>query len=101
MQSLQRQRQEFRIVHWDLFHSGTPVFPRFRTYESPKPQRLSEEQPGYRQAGAGMIPWSDLTFRIVSSSRCQLLEIARGLSYMHDLGIVHGNVKIVRPILVL
>jgi len=35
----------------------------------------------------------------VSSSRHQLLEVARGLKYMHSLGIVHGNLEIVRPIL--
>ena len=44
-------------------------------------------------------PSSDLLLLIVSLPRSQLLEIARGLKYMHSLGIVHGNVKTVRPIL--
>ena len=37
---------------------------------------------------------------IVSSSRHQLLEIARSLEHMHGLGIVHGNVAIVSRVLV-
>lgn len=35
----------------------------------------------------------------IASSRHQLLEIARGLMYMHSLGIAHGNLKIVRLLL--
>jgi len=35
----------------------------------------------------------------VSSPRRQLLDIARGLKYMHGLGMVHGNLKIVNLIL--
>lgn len=34
---------------------------------------------------------------LLSHPRDQLLEIARGLRYMHGLGIVHGNLKMVRP----
>jgi len=45
------------------------------------------------------IPSPYPSFPIVSSSRRQLLEIARGMRYMHSLGIVHGNLEIVRPIL--
>lgn len=43
---------------------------------------------------------SDALLPIVLSSRFQLLEIARGLEYLHGLGIVHGNVGIVRLVLV-
>jgi serine/threonine protein kinase len=99
MQPSQRHGQESRIVHRGLFHQRTPVCPRFQIRGSPGPQRVSEKQPGYRETRTGTFPPSGLSFLSISSPRCQLLEIARSLKYMHNLGIVHGNVKTVRPIL--
>jgi serine/threonine protein kinase len=46
-----------------------------------------------------MFPPPQLSLLIISSSRRQLLELARGMRYIHSLGIVHGNIKTVRPIL--
>jgi len=92
-----RRRQEFRTVHCNLFHSGTPLWTRFQIYGSFESQKLSEEQQEDRQVGAGMIPPFDMLFSVVSSSRYQLLETARGLKYLHGLDIVHGNIDVVRP----
>jgi len=36
------------------------------------------------------------SFLVVSSSRRQLLRIARGLANLHSMGVVHGNFEIVR-----
>lgn len=61
---------------------------------------MFEEQPGHPESGAGTF-LSLLPPPIITSlPRNQLLDVARGMTYIHSLGIVHGNLKIVRPILV-
>ena len=61
---------------------------------------MSEEQPGHPESEAGTFLSPVLPLNITSLPRHQLLEVARGMTYIHSLGIVHGNLKIVRPILV-
>ena len=52
--------------------------------------------PGGVNSYVPIVAYSSL---ISYMSRCQLLEVSRGLEYLHSMGVVHKNVKAVRSFL--